>query len=131
MRPIFRDNVPKKTSVSIFQCTPFVQCIRSLSQFKNYLYFLTSSVTLSVLCIITATCFGPFYRPSSGNTIHKKTFTKQYCLCKFSSSQIIIFRGVHTYVLCAVVPDDGLYERPKRVAVIIHNEDIVVLDGGK
>ena len=37
------------------------------------------------------------------------------------------FRGVHICVLCNVLSDDGLQKRPKNVAVIIYNKEIVML----
>lgn len=46
--------------------------------------------------------------------------------CKFASSQIVIFRGVQTYVFMYCV-SWWLQKRSKNVAVIIHYEDIVML----
>ena len=41
-----------------------------------------------------------------------------YYLSKSASSQII-FRGIHTCVLCTVLADNNLQKRPKHVAVTV------------
>ena len=80
-----------------------------------FIFSPTQHNNVFITCIVTATCFGIFYRPSSVNTLHKT----QVCIPQ------------NTCVLCNVFPDDGLQKRPKHVAPVIYKINILLcLMGG-
>ena len=78
-------------------------------QIRIWFHFLPSSLTHSLLCVISATCFGLFYRPSSGNAVHKtQVCVQRSVICELavmhrlkvllcSMERMVIFRVVQRY----------------------------------
>jgi hypothetical protein len=80
--------------------------------------------------IKTATCFGLFYRPSSGNIVRKT----QACIPRSVIYNVLHVSGfsiglhqairyikhMHICVLCNILSDDSLQKLPKHVAVVIY-----------
>ena len=82
-----------------------------------------------LVCIITATCFGILYRLSSSKTLRKtQVCIPRNTICELANS--LIFRSIHTCVLCNVLPDDDLRKGPKHVAVIINIIKILLCSMG-
>ena len=78
-----------------------------------FLYF-PHSITVSLLCIqlLHVSAFSIGRRQAIHYIKHEYIYREML----FASSQL--FCGIHTCVLCEILPDDGLQKRPKHVAFI-------------